>query len=57
MGVCTLLLGFPWESLEPWREKCGDRFPSVGLEGTWRPLRENGTPRATMLRDFLVGFY
>jgi hypothetical protein len=26
LGVCTLLLGLPWRRLEPWRDKCGDRF-------------------------------
>jgi hypothetical protein len=40
--VCTLLLGFPWRRLEPWREKCGDRFPGMRpggyletFEGSW----------------------
>jgi hypothetical protein len=42
LGVCTLLLGFPWKRMEPWREKCGDRFLSMRpggyletFEGSW----------------------
>jgi hypothetical protein len=33
LGVCTLILGFPWRRLDPWREKCGDRFPGMRPEG------------------------
>ena len=40
--MCTLLLGLPWRRLDPWREKCGDRFPSMRpggyletSEGSW----------------------
>jgi len=29
LHVCTLILGFPWRRLDPWREKCGDRFLGV----------------------------
>jgi hypothetical protein len=46
--VCTLLLGFPWRRLEPWREKCGDRFPSMRpggyletSEGSWNSWSHN----------------
>jgi hypothetical protein len=42
LGVSTLLLGFPWRILEPWREKCGERFPGMRpggypetSEGNW----------------------
>jgi hypothetical protein len=33
LGVCILLLRFPWERLELYREKCGDKFRGVGPRG------------------------
>ena len=33
LDVCTLLLGLPWRRIEPWREKCGDRFPGLRPRG------------------------
>jgi hypothetical protein len=49
--VCTLLLGLPWGRLEPWREKCGDRFPGMrpggyleSSEGSWNS-RSHGALR------------
>jgi hypothetical protein len=48
LGVCTLLLRFPWRRLETWREKCGDRFPSMRprgymetSEGSWNSWRHD----------------
>ena len=35
-----ILLGLPQEKMDPYRKKCGEKFPYMGLKSTSRNLRE-----------------